>query len=157
MIKRLKENEKGLTLIELLVVIVILGIIAAIAIIAIGGIIDNSKKDAHIANAKQMANATKLYMAAEDKSTGDVTLQELINGGYTDKIKDPSSKKDGTNTGFYNDKETKIVVSRDGTNGFKYVVTLVGDKGKYTNKNNVNAMELTREDIDVDGPATTTP
>nr|AAB31769.1 lipase, triacylglycerol lipase {N-terminal} {EC 3.1.1.3} [Bacillus thermocatenulatus, DSM 730, Peptide Partial, 45 aa] [Geobacillus thermocatenulatus] len=43
------------TLIELLAVIVILGIIAAIAIPAIGAIMDNSKKDAHIANKKEAA------------------------------------------------------------------------------------------------------
>lgn len=55
MVERLKEiwldakqmrDERGLTLIELLVVVVILGIIAAIAVVAIGGLIENSRKDA---------------------------------------------------------------------------------------------------------------
>lgn len=153
MFKRLKENEKGLTLIELLVVIVILGIIAAIAVIAIGGIIDNSKKDAHIANAKQMANAAKLYMAAEDKSTGDVTLGTLIDENYTDAIKDPSVK--GKN---YDPSASKVTVSRGEDNkGFKYVVVLksTAEEGKtavsYITTDGKNAMDLTREDISVDG------
>ncbi len=68
MFKKMKErlkNQKGLTLIELLAVIVILGIIAAIAIPSIGNIIDNSKNDAHKADAIQMINAAKLYVCIE--------------------------------------------------------------------------------------------
>ncbi|WP_214827658.1 prepilin-type N-terminal cleavage/methylation domain-containing protein [Exiguobacterium algae] len=61
--KQLKD-ERGLTLVELLVVVVILGIIAAIAVVAIGGIIENSKKDAMVADAKQMVSAAKLYTAS---------------------------------------------------------------------------------------------
>ena len=70
MVERLKEiwldakqmrDERGLTLIELLVVVVILGIIAAIAVVAIGGLIENSRKDAQVANAKQLVSAAKLY------------------------------------------------------------------------------------------------
>ncbi|MDE3839778.1 prepilin-type cleavage/methylation domain-containing protein [Bacillus methanolicus] len=61
--KRLK-NQKGLTLIELLAVIVILGIIAAIAVPSIGGIIQKSKEDAVKADAIQVLNAAKTYVAA---------------------------------------------------------------------------------------------
>ena len=54
-----------MTLVELLAVIVILGIIGAIAVPSIAGIIDNSKKDAHIANAEQLVGAARLAVAAE--------------------------------------------------------------------------------------------
>ncbi len=65
-IKRLFKNQKGFTLVELLAVIVILGIIAAIAIPSIGAIIDNSKKDAHIANAEMLVSAARLAIASND-------------------------------------------------------------------------------------------
>lgn len=144
MIKRLKENEKGLTLIELLVVIVILGIIAAIAIIAIGGIIENSKKDAHIANAKQIANATKLYMAAEDELEKDnIPLSTLITDGYTDEIKDPSQKGKP-----YDSDKTLVTVKKEG-GSYKYYVTLVGngDLAYIEDPATTDALSLTRENI----------
>ncbi|NNU91207.1 prepilin-type N-terminal cleavage/methylation domain-containing protein [Anoxybacillus sp. CHMUD] len=95
MLKKLIRNEKGLTLIELLAVIVILGIIAAIAIPSIGGLIDNSKKDAHVANAQQMINAAKIAVTADKDlipANGKYTvlpLAYLENKGYLETVKDP--------------------------------------------------------------------
>lgn len=81
MLERFKEiwldakqmrDERGLTLIELLVVVVILGIIAAIAVVAIGGLIDNSRKDAQVSNAKQLFAAAKLYTSQNSLASGEV-------------------------------------------------------------------------------------
>ncbi len=85
------KDQRGLTLIELLVVIVILGIIAAIAVVSIGGIMENSRKDAHIANAQQIVNASKLYFSAEYPSEDEVKLTTLIADGYLTQIKDPTT------------------------------------------------------------------
>lgn len=95
MLKKFIRNEKGLTLIELLAVIVILGIIAAIAIPSIGGLIDNSKKDAHVANAQQMINAAKIAVTADKDlipANGKYTvlpLAYLEDKGYLETVKDP--------------------------------------------------------------------
>lgn len=53
------QNERGLTLVELLAVIVILSIVGTIAFIYVGGIIENIRKDAHIANAQQVIKCSK--------------------------------------------------------------------------------------------------
>ncbi|MEH7236194.1 type II secretion system protein [Bacillus sp. JJ1562] len=65
MLNKYVKNQKGLTLIELLAVIVILGIIAAIAVPAIGNVIEKSRNDAVHADATQVLNAAKLYVASE--------------------------------------------------------------------------------------------
>jgi type IV pilus assembly protein PilA len=102
MLKRFIKNERGLTLIELLAVIVILGIIAAIAIPSIGGLLDNSKKDAHVANAQQMINAAKIAVTADKDiipENGKYTvlpLAYLESKGYLETVKDP----DGSTTSY---------------------------------------------------------
>ncbi|TSI07704.1 type II secretion system protein [Lysinibacillus sp. BW-2-10] len=135
------RNEKGITLIELLAVIVILGIIAAIAVPAIGNMIENSKKDAHIANARAMIEAARLH-SIEDSSLRPskgkrvfVSLGYLISQGYIDKIESPGDEPyeqsggnptdaDHANNRWADGKATFVVI--DNTTGtMEYYVKLL--------------------------------
>lgn len=141
MLKKLIRNEKGLTLIELLAVIVILGIIAAIAIPSIGGLIDNSKKDAHVANAQQMINAAKIAVTADkdlipaNGKAKTISLKYLEDNGYLETVKDPD---EGTytrdnNGGVSADLDITGTPVKDGTitepNNDSYVV-IINDNTK---------------------------
>lgn len=97
-VKGLLKNSKGFTLVELLAVIVILGIIAGIAVPSIGGIIDNSKKDAHIANGLQVISSARLLLASDSSyqpSEGNftyITIDDLVENGYLERPISPDNQ-----------------------------------------------------------------
>ncbi|RDW16341.1 hypothetical protein CWR48_16995 [Oceanobacillus arenosus] len=124
-LRLLKKDERGLTLVELLAVVVILAIVGAIAFVAIGNVIDNSKKDAHVANAQQLISAAKLYEASVGEiptsgldTTTKVTGTEELVFNTIEKLTDPwnSTNTDYKGTVTKENNVYKVTISGVGTN-----------------------------------------
>jgi type IV pilus assembly protein PilA len=121
------NNKKGFTLVELLATIVVLGIVAAIATPAVLGVIEKSKKNAMVANARQMISATKTYVSENPDTTAtEVTLATLVADGFMEPIKDVDSSTAITNTSG-----SKVAFTK-ASNQITYTVTLLGTKRTIT-------------------------
>ncbi|MBG9566916.1 prepilin-type N-terminal cleavage/methylation domain-containing protein [Brevibacillus agri] len=149
MLKKILKNERGLTLIELLAVIVIIGIIAAIAVPSIGNIIENSRRDAHVANARMLIDATKMRITTNQLGTTDddrkFTLAELRDWGLIQDIRVPGDN------GSYDGEESFVRVERDADNNIlTYHVTLAAAGSAEPFIDNVELQELTRAVVDLD-------
>jgi type IV pilus assembly protein PilA len=106
LLRKLGKEQKGFTLIELLAVIVILGIISAIAIPLISNIINKSKTDSDLATARQIYDASRMYVISEMngdfKGNVKISVKDLKDNGYLDKnIYLPSTKAVLDDTGSY--------------------------------------------------------
>ena len=113
-LKRLKKDERGLTLVELLAVVVILAIVAAIAFISIGNVIENSKKDAHVANALQIISAAKLAEASGDEQFSSTTvdvLHEDTGLNTLGSVIDPWDKNSYTSANITKDGEGEFIIT----------------------------------------------
>ncbi len=170
MVERLKEiwldakqmrDERGLTLIELLVVVVILGIIAAIAVVAIGGLIENSRKDAVVSDAKQLVAAAKLYTSANPMQPGEKIKLGIKDKGndIKEKAVDGTNPKEDTLDKYIDDMKDSLnsdepydssyVVVTETQGKFTYEVTLLSKKSGNTYFTNATPTNLKRSGVTV--------
>ena len=106
-----KKDQRGLTLVELLAVVVILAIVAAIAFVLIGNVMENSRKDAHIANAQQIISAAKMYDSTVEPIKGkEITLAQL----QEEKLIDKTIQNPWKGETYVTNENVKITKNDDG-------------------------------------------
>ena len=135
-------NKKGFTLVELLGVVVILAMIMLIAIPNIMSLVERTKKDGYIGDAKKMVYLVKseIKKGRVDKPSAEqtkkITLKDLL-------TKDLEKDKDGYT---YDLNKSYVYITRENGN-LVYYVQLVSDKGKtYRGIKLVNVEDLSYED-----------
>lgn len=120
-------NKKGFTLIELLATLVILSIIMLVAVPNVISILDKSKKDAFISDAKRFAALAESEVRNNDSI-------DVVDGGaivFTFAYLDDGSFEEDPDNKSYNASKSFVVVHKkmDGTSyQFDYYVQLVGEK-----------------------------
>ena len=104
-------NKKGFTLIELLAVIVILGIVMAIAIPGINAVINNTRKNAFVSDAKMFADAARTGILGEQFKAPITGVDTVIR---IDKLE---LEKGGVNSSYgssWDHRHTYILVTKNG-------------------------------------------
>ncbi len=143
MFKMLK-NQKGMTLVELLAVMVIVGIIAAISIPAIGGLLENTRKDAYISNATAVQESARLFVVSNEAVINE-------NGGFPILI---TGTPNATTTDIKTDYTWVVKAnSVDKTSSFESFDTYVENLVDPHNKNALTEVKILIEK-DVDGQYT---
>ncbi len=141
--RRIKINKKGFTLIEMLGAVAILGIIATIGIVSVSKVIksahnkfDNTQYDSFMQAAETYFSDNKSRLPLTPMDWKEITLQELINKKYIEKMLDSNKQE-------FDYARSKVVVTRLTSGKYKYEAILYRKKGspigkisnKVTNQN----------------------
>lgn len=148
--KREKINKKGFTLIEMLGAVAILGIIATIGIVSVSKVIasahkkfDNTQYETFMQAGEAYFTDSKSKLPLTPMDWKEITLQELINKKYIEKILD-------SNKNEFDYEKSKVVVTRLTSGKYQYEAILVRKKGnpigkisnKVTNQNSGIVFQL---------------
>lgn len=128
-------KEKGFTLVELLGVIVILSIIMLIAIPNITSMLEKSKYDQYIGDAKKLVSITEYEIrkgTINKPATGELIKVTLDYLSTSDVEKDPNGEEYDVNKSYV------IIVRKDGY--LSYYVNLVSTSGKGISLVDVNEL-----------------
>jgi prepilin-type N-terminal cleavage/methylation domain-containing protein len=139
--KNQKKKNKGFTLVELLASLVILGLLTLVAAPNILGILQSTKINTYIDDAKKLATL------GEYKFRGDTNITKPTGSNcivMTMKYLGTSEFKSAPNDGTYDETKSYVVVQKSG-NSYKYYVQLVEvdeAKTKYTGIRTVEVKQL---------------
>ena len=120
-------NKKGITLVELIAVLAILAILAVTAVPVINNVLLDSKNDTKKVQENNIKEASENYLTdnigdtisfSNDNNTAEVTLQQLVDGGYiSGDLTDPKTKAS------YNLQTSKVQITKN-NNNYTYNVIL---------------------------------
>ena len=123
-------NNRGFTLVELLTVVVILGLISSIGVISYNKVINKGYINYYnsLENSLEVA-ATSYYKDNRSKRPGNgevcsyVTVDELVNNNYVDKVLDKNKSETCGNS--------KVYIRRESSGSYSYKTALNCDNGNY--------------------------
>lgn len=113
----MKKNNKGFTLIELLAVIVVLAIIMVIATQQVNKTISKSRSNSFIESYQMIVKQVKTFIASDENPVCNdncLTYYDLSDKDY---------------------ESLKVEETTGGSTGYRYRITLTGNKGKFANLN----------------------
>ena len=123
------KKEDGFTLVELLAMLVVLGILMAVTIPNITGILGNSRLNQTKNDAKQIVQTAKTRVA-KDSAIGKPKQTECFILTL-DFIDDNEEITEGANKGKYDQFESFVLYTREGSK-YKYYIRLIEEKdGEY--------------------------
>lgn len=125
-----KKTKKGFTLIEIIAAIIIIGILAIVTVPAVSKYVNNSKDTTYSSYEKNMeiaaGNQVINCLSENDKSCripdkGEkvlVYLNELVDNGYLEELKDPEAE------GYCDSAKSYVEVENTGSADYEYNVCL---------------------------------
>lgn len=141
------KNNKGFTLVELLATISILAIIMLLAVPNVVSVVQNSRNNTYVEDAKKMVALAKYEIKVDSVKRKKLNENNSIclSLGELDKSKEI---KDGPNGNVYDRDNSRVIVEKT-NNIYEYKVRLVEPNGDICRGiNNANFKNLSQNSVD---------